>query len=753
MSYLRGLAVLLLASSSLVTGALLSPSVLAAPSENNIKLIIDVSGSMKKNDPDNLRSPAVNLLMNLLPEDANAGVWLFGDEVEILVPFNEATAQFKTRAIQRSDLIHSRGLLTDVGAALEAAMLEPPLDAKAILLSDGMVDLGPELAVNRAETDRIKRSLIPALRANGAEIHTVALSSQADLEVLNEIAVGTGGLFETAQSPEDLTRIFLRLFDDAVIQDRLPMEDGVFLVDSSIEEFTLLAFHDENATPIQLRSPDNEFYLAGDHPSFVNWYQDSGYDLITIARPIEGAWKLFADEDPQNRITAVSDLKLQVTNLPNMIHEGAIPSLDVQFSQASGKVTDVGFLDLMDVQLIVLTPAGKRIAKPLGEYQNGVFSSDLGVFAEPGRYRITVNVDGRTFKREVVQEVEYGSPAKLVFTETTQTLTVRPLAVGMLDNEMRMIARIESEDAKKKLVPLKNDGEVWLAVLNDVEPGSYQVTVHVKGVASSGQPLDFDLPPLDIEVKPAAAAAVEETTEQSWTTENYLMIGGILAANIVLLGLIFWFVRRRPAQQVDEEVEELINSVEIDQSKPEATPEQVEAALEEARALQAGEAETPNVGTTSEKPPEEPTEEVEAKVPDIEAEAPVEEEATSEEPDPPEPESTAESGEGLSDIVDAWSNSADEEDEEAEEVDESAQTVKFDPPATSSEAALEAEIEAAIDDADSVDENAKTVQLENPIAEEADVKQDEAEQSEVLETPPIATENDEDVPSDKASTG
>jgi uncharacterized protein (TIGR03503 family) len=738
MTFLRGLAVLLLASFFLVTGAAYAPVALAAPSENNIKLIIDVSGSMKKNDPENLRRPAVNLLMNLLPEDANAGVWLFGDEVEVLVPFGQATSQFKARAIQHSDLIHSRGLLTDLGGALEQAMMSPPIDSKAILLSDGMVDLGPDVATNQAETTGIKRIMIPQLRSNGAEIHTVALSIQADEEVLNEIAVGTGGLFETAESPEDLTRIFLRLFDDAVIQDRLPLEDGVFLVDSSVEEFTLLALHDAEATPIQLRSPDNEFYLAGDHPSFVSWYTDAGYDLITISRPSEGAWKLFADEDPQNRITAVSDLKLEVTNLPNMIHEGAIPSLEVQFSQSEGKITESHFLDLMDAQLIVLTPDGKRIAKPLEDYQNGTLSADLGVFAEPGRYRITVNVDGRSFKREVVQEVEYGSPAKLVFTDATQTLTVRPVAAGMLDNQMRMIARIESPDAKKELVPLKYDGEMWLSKLSDIEPGQYRVTVHVKGVASSGQPLDFDLPALDIDIKPPVVDEEAGREETILTLDNYLLIDAILAANVVLLGLIFWFVRRRPVKQTDQEVEALIDGVETDH-KSETTPEQVEAALSEAKAMQAND------------PPEETPEPVESPVETSEADA-IDEtkepeavnEAVKDETEEevavetePETESGTESGEGLSDIVDALSNSDADEDETKEEVDENAETVKFDPPTTSREAELEAEMEAAIDEADEVDENAKTVQLDTPVAE-----------------PGESPENDEaEVPADEASSG
>lgn len=722
MSYQRGLAARLLAVLLAACVSETAPAADVTPDENHIKLIIDVSGSMKKNDPENLRRPAVNLLMNLLPEDASAGIWLFGDQVETLVPFAPATSAFKQSAIDKSNQIHSKGLLTDVGAALEQAMLTPPLDSKAILLSDGMVDLGPDSVVNDAERVRIRHRLVPGLRANGAGIHTIALSDQADEEVLSEIALGTGGLFETASSPEDLTRIFLRLFDDAVIQDRLPIEDGVFLVDSTVEEFTLLAFHDADATPIQLRSPYEEFYLETDHPDNVKWYQDAGYDLITITEPMEGEWRLFADEDPQNRVTALSDLKLQVTNLQNMIHEGSIPELDVQFFQASGLVTDAEFLDLMDVQLIVLTPAGKRIAKPLSEYNDGTFSSNLGIFAEPGRYLITVNVDGRTFKREVVQEVEYGSPARVAYSVANQTLTVRPVAVGMIGKDLRMIARLVGEDAKKKLIPLTHDGEVWQTRFEDIDPGVYEVTVHVKGVANTGQPLDFDLQTLRIEVA-IAGSANEVLEEGPWTVDNFAMIAAVVLGNLALLGLIIWLVRRKSASK-DPEVEDLIAQAKVQDDSSSGAQSDLEGAVMEAKALQeaAGAAEQ--------------------NAPDQQQSA-----ATEIAPEPEPTPDEFQSGQGLSDIVDAWGDddegesdpaagagsnepitfdSADDAKAEAEqmvgrdeEVDENAQTVQLD---------------ADDQEPEELDENAQTIQLDSPVL--ADAEAESAGDDEDDELPP-----------------
>ena len=89
----------------------------------DVRLIIDVSGSMKKNDPENLRVPAVNLLVKLLPDGANSGVWLFGHQVAPLVSHGSVNAGWKKNALKSAAGIHSRGLYTNIGAALEQALL------------------------------------------------------------------------------------------------------------------------------------------------------------------------------------------------------------------------------------------------------------------------------------------------------------------------------------------------------------------------------------------------------------------------------------------------------------------------------------------------------------------------------------------------------------------------------------------------------------------------------------------------------
>ena len=77
-------------------------------------------------------------------------------------------------ASRAADAIHSRGLFTNIGAALEAASQgqakpDPDWERTIVLLSDGMVDISKDPAVNAKEKARILDIVVPKLRAACAD--------------------------------------------------------------------------------------------------------------------------------------------------------------------------------------------------------------------------------------------------------------------------------------------------------------------------------------------------------------------------------------------------------------------------------------------------------------------------------------------------------------------------------------------------------------------------------------------------------
>jgi len=179
---------------------------------SDIRVLIDVSGSMKKNDPKNLRLPALRLLVGLLPSDASSAVWTFGTKAVPIVPAGLADEKWKKNAQLASKKIHSRDLFTNVGVALDAAVADwdkkpSTLNQRSIiLLTDGMIDIGKDEAKNTQERSRILKKTLAEIQKTGANIHTIALSKNADHAFLKELSTKTDGGYEQTNSAEQLER-------------------------------------------------------------------------------------------------------------------------------------------------------------------------------------------------------------------------------------------------------------------------------------------------------------------------------------------------------------------------------------------------------------------------------------------------------------------------------------------------------------------------------------------------------------------
>src|SRR6187431_3396805 len=80
---------------------------LAKPLPADVRVIIDISGSMKKTDPENLRKPAVDLIVRLLPDHSKAGIWTFGQSVNMLVPHQVVDQAWRSQSVQKAKTINS----------------------------------------------------------------------------------------------------------------------------------------------------------------------------------------------------------------------------------------------------------------------------------------------------------------------------------------------------------------------------------------------------------------------------------------------------------------------------------------------------------------------------------------------------------------------------------------------------------------------------------------------------------------------
>jgi uncharacterized protein (TIGR03503 family) len=396
----------------------------------DVRILIDVSGSMKKNDPENLRRPALRLLVGLLPPDTRAGVWTFGQYVNMQIPLGQVDKAWKTKARKASKSIGSPGQFTNIEDALKRATEDwsgpaGPYRRSVILLTDGMVDISKDKRRNEASKRRIIEGILPGLKAQDVTIHTIALSKNADHELMRQLADETGGWYEMTESADALQKLFLRLFEKVGKPDTVPLKDNRFSIDPSITEATLLVFRKPDAQPTQVVPPDGKAFSADDVPAHVTWHRDKGYDMLTITNPKPGDWLIRAEVDPDNRVMVVTDLKMQTTDLPNRVIQGEILPFSVKFSDHGKAIRKPEFLNVVNVTSSQKDMMGTSEPKPLlddganGDQQanDGVFSTRFGGESlNSGIGEWVIDARGPTFMRERRVAYEVVPPVNLTLT-------------------------------------------------------------------------------------------------------------------------------------------------------------------------------------------------------------------------------------------------------------------------------------------------------------------------------------------------
>ncbi len=383
-------------------------------SNSEIQVLIDVSGSMKKNDPKNLRIPAVKLLINLLPEGIKAGIWLFAQKSSVIVETGLVNQQWKKNALAKISKIHSSGLLTNIEEAIELSASDWFNSTKTkqnrhlILLTDGMVDVSKDIMQSAESRERILVEKIPLLQQAGVKILAIALSEYADAALLNKLAFDTNGWFEIAKSADQLQKVFFKIFKKAIPQDSVPLKDNAFTVDSTIKEFSILIFKKMGAPVTALLAPDMTKILSAKHDDTVAWLDEKNYDLVTIKKPLPGKWKIEAEMDPDNEVMIVTDLKFQLDEIPNHISEKEPFNITAYFSDQGHLISREDFLKLVDISIQQTDEFGgknKWKMEPVND-KPGLFSKTLGTKLGKGQYSIRVLADGKTFQREIVQSIE-----------------------------------------------------------------------------------------------------------------------------------------------------------------------------------------------------------------------------------------------------------------------------------------------------------------------------------------------------------
>ncbi len=570
-------------------GLVLLPASAQATKNNDVRVLIDVSGSMKQNDPHKLRAPALRLLVGLLPEGSESGVWTFGQFVNMQVKHRRVDARWKKQARLESEKIHSRGMFTNIEDALKRASVGwTQADAKTrrnlILLTDGVVDISPDAKKNAASRKRILTELLPRLKKAGAHLHTIALSDAADQNLLKQISAATGGSYVQVDNANALERAFLKLFEKTAPADSLPIKGNRFRVDTSVQDMTVLVFRKEGE-PIELVSPQGKSFDYQNHPKGFSWYQEQSYELLSVKKPSAGEWLVKGSKDPDNRVMIVTNLKLNTSELPPSILAGDELVVEAELLDKGRRITRKSFLNLVKFEVEVNNNKHHSM-QDKGEYgdkkkADGRYSINLHRELSGGEQALTIRAKGATFEREIRYTVDYF--LSIVDVKLTEDEAAENLYLSIIPHVE--IVQAESLNIKVKLengdvIPIHQEpGGLWLSEINSEHNNKF-VVIHVQAKRHTGEAVETKIKKkltLKMPEKKTHAPSSEHETSGNEHEENnnnadteevvedeetnWFLIGWVTMIVNLVIGIIgvlgFQFWKKKKAVNDQEEEKEM----------------------------------------------------------------------------------------------------------------------------------------------------------------------------------------------------
>jgi len=568
------------------------PSDIFAKSKaTDLRILIDVSGSMKENDPQNLRAPSVRMLIGLIPNGTKAGIWTFGKYVNMQVKHGLVNTQWKKLARKEATKIHSRGLYTNIEDVIKKSTYDwrkpdPNTNRHLILLTDGVVDISKNPDVNLKSKHKIIDYYLPRLKRAGVKVHTISLSQHADHDLLKLLSVTTDGWYELIEDPTKLHRVFLRLFEKSTSANALPLENNTFNVDKSIKDMTVLSFNSGN-TVTKLITPSKKVIIQKNKSKSISWFHEDGYDLITITKPEAGAWQLDASVDKDNRVLVVTNLTLSIDDIPNNVLLNQRIIIKAALQQKGKNIHNKSFLELVKVKVVkkslndpemttVLYDNGERLDSKAND---GVFNNTIRSPLRAGVFELIVSAKGPTFERQrqfIVNVFNGLAEIEIHDGKEQEPFHVEVIPHTGLLLEGSVDVSYQIDDGATQLLTRNDEGQ-WKLEL-PVANAEKKLSVTIKGLRQNNKSVEMQMErilPIRVKKETVAEKHVEEKSLKSEKehkisephSPNEDDGGGwmdvliwVLIINFVLImmgGILYFVLKKRRAKAAATDEDEL----------------------------------------------------------------------------------------------------------------------------------------------------------------------------------------------------
>lgn len=288
----------------------------------------------------------------------------------------------------------------------------------------------------------------------------------------------------------------------AASESTMSLLDNRFRVDPTIEQITFLVYREQSSQPVVLVRPDGKKYYAWGSYDNVRWYQEASLDIISVDNPMPGPWQAVGKVTPKNNIRLISHLKLSTDLFPNRLYNGEALKFTARLTSDGKPLVLRDFLDRVNLSVTFtkfvenedeLIKEARPVPMVVGEFSDdgrgldekagdGVFTVQLPIDVEPGKYRARITSGNGVFLRAQEQVIlVYPNPISRTFIQARNSDKPHQLVVS---GEQGMIAPGSIAVTVKKDAPdgfisysqgqVSKDGmRVTLNLNNDSELGKY----------------------------------------------------------------------------------------------------------------------------------------------------------------------------------------------------------------------------------------------------------------------------------------
>ena len=475
----------------------------------DVRLVIDVSGSMKSGDPQYLREDVLNHLVEMLPAGSRAGVWIFGSTANMIVPHGVIDEGWRRAARAARSHIGSTALRTNLDAALTTAAWDAAdvstgassgvaadWDRHIVLVTDGRVDLADDPSINAAQRRSIETDLLPRLRAAHIRLDCLALSGDADLDFLKELAAATHGYAGRADTVAGVREYLARAIAGSAGPPKEQSEEGSFVVTEGSGEVTVLAEPSEDA--FALITPAGERIDASARADGTRWHTADGVLLVTITSPASGSWRF---SPASAHVRAWSRLGIDIR--PNDAAEA--PSLTLALTDAGAPIDEPHLSSLIVVEANLKTLYGTE-ALTVAQVDGAAltYSVSLGSMRLTADDEVTVRLVGKTFERTRTYTEAVAHPIDVDLRDAGDGNAAAMVRVNIADMDptsLRVLGSTRNAGGRVKLVVgAKQADGAWLVAIPGLDK-KVDIALKIlfnsldnKGIEVESDPISLDLP-------------------------------------------------------------------------------------------------------------------------------------------------------------------------------------------------------------------------------------------------------------------